>query len=129
MNNLAKESKGLDSSLSCAIERAAQILVLANSIEPSNSALIALPKHKTQWCVGADKKNLFSVSLNDSGISQKDLIIVTDCDAAILYEALLRAKPMAEIAVVGKLNGIIENIDFYSTIHYKNLSLTFHPFQ
>jgi hypothetical protein len=113
--------------LALATAQAKEILVLANSSKSLPPVFSTLPGDTTSWCTGTDEKTLCPASLNESGIGTKDLIIVTDCEASMLYEVLLRAKPLAEIAVIGQLRAIIENIDFYSTIHYKNLSLTFHP--
>jgi hypothetical protein len=51
------------------------------------------------------------------------LIIVSSCNAIILEEILFSAAAFSRIIIIGSIEGILHNTDFYSTIHLKNLEL------
>lgn len=52
-------------------------------------------------------------------------IIVLSCSQALLKEILFAADPYCQILIIGPIDGIFDKIDFYSTVHRKNLELVF----
>jgi hypothetical protein len=55
------------------------------------------------------------------------LIIILSCSEGILEEILFSAIPFCRIIIIGPIGGILYNMDFYSTVHIKNLELIFLP--
>jgi hypothetical protein len=60
-------------------------------------------------------------------IKHCQLVIVLSCDKAILEELLYAATPFCHIIIIGPIEGFLEDLDLYGTVHYKNLELTFSP--
>lgn len=80
-----------------------------------------------------DEKNIVRLSgsafthEHKTHIYKSRCFLIEKCSAALLEELLYLAKPFSRIFVTGDINEILSNVDLYSTIHYKNLELSFIP--
>jgi len=72
--------------------------------------------------------DIFALRKESDLIQNCELIIVLSCDKAILEELLIVASPFSDIIIIGPIEGVLEDLDLYGTVHYKNLSLIFLPF-
>ena len=71
--------------------------------------------------------NLKTEHLEDRVLAASDLIVVSECDGEILREVLFLARPHTTIVVLASGRGSLEEVDLYSTVHFKNLKLKFLP--
>ena len=62
-----------------------------------------------------------------SNIKDVSFIIISSCSGTILDEILFSAVAFSRIMIIGPIEGILHNTDFYSTVHLKNLELIFLP--
>ena len=88
-------------------------------------------------CFGSEKNKSYPeaaeyISIGHEIISNKwvklagvNTIVVFKCTASDLKEILFNVKPFCRLFVVGAIKGSLEDFDLYSTIHYKNLELSF----
>ena len=53
-------------------------------------------------------------------------IVMWSCSAALFQEVLLASPPFAKVIISGHPEEVID-MDFYSTVHCKNLELVFRP--
>jgi len=64
-----------------------------------------------------------------SHLKNISFIIVSSCSGTILEEILFAAIDFSRIMIIGPIEGILCNTDFYSTVHLKNLELILLSFE
>ena len=62
-----------------------------------------------------------------SNLKHVSVAIILMCSVDIIEEILFAIKPLSLIVVVGPVTGATKDVDFYSTVHIKNLEIKFLP--
>ena len=71
--------------------------------------------------------NTHSLKRQIEVIQRSKDILVFECNAKILETLLISVVPFCRIMILGAVKPPLRNLNFYSTVHYKNLELLFCP--
>ena len=62
-----------------------------------------------------------------SNLQRIPVVIVCSLSGLLFQEVLFAVARFCRVIIVGPIDGVIANMDFYSTVHAKNLELIFLP--
>ena len=105
---------------------------IASLYKHKGSEVLLFGGNPSKHDVNIDKSRHFSLDIpslrRESGLIQNfELVVVLSCNKDILEEVLFIVSPFCSIIIIGPIERVFEDLDLYSTVHYKNLSVSFLP--
>jgi hypothetical protein len=111
---IGSESMSQDVAQLC-LRRGNEVLMYGRGQEPLNQG-----EYSNYFVLSEEKGQNRWANLNDASI-----VIILKCNLDIIEEILFAVKPFSLVIVIGPIDGAIKDMDFYSTVHLKNLELRF----
>jgi hypothetical protein len=95
---------------------------------PSSNALLNI--NQVQICYSPDGFNVYLKPIDqiepiDLVVPEYEVVVVLDCRLSTIQKIIHKARDFTKILIAGTVRDPVGDIDFYNTVHYKNLTLKF----